>query len=136
MSIIVVGVDNSLTAEDAARQAADLAAGLGMRLHVVSAAVVRELLVDTAEPAVIDGMAAAKAHLATLQDQLRDDIEITFAVVPGDPAKVLCSEAERLDAEIIVVGSKRAQGLGRLLGSVASDVLKQTPCALYVAKTT
>jgi len=135
MGIIVVGVNNSLTAEDAARQAADLAAGLGMRLHVVTAAVRRELTLDTG-PIVADEVPAAKEHLVRLREQLRDDVEITLMVVPGNPAKALCSEAERLDADIIVVGSKRTQGIGRVLGSIATDVLKQTPCALYVAKTT
>lgn len=137
MGTIVVGVDDSPSAEDAAHQAADLAAGLGMRLHLVSAAIRRDgVLFGRHEPTVADGRPAAKQHLVALHKALRNDIEITSAVVLGNAAAALCSEAKRLDADIIVVGSKRTQGVGRILGSVASDVLKQTPCALYVAKTT
>jgi nucleotide-binding universal stress UspA family protein len=63
-------------------------------------------------------------------------VEFSTAVVDGDPADALCAEAERLQADMIVVGSVRTQGIGRVLGSVANDVLRQAPCAVLVAKTT
>jgi nucleotide-binding universal stress UspA family protein len=48
---------------------------------------------------------------------------------------MLCEEAERLDARTIVVGNRRVQGISRVLGSVASDVTRQAPCAVLIANT-
>jgi nucleotide-binding universal stress UspA family protein len=36
---------------------------------------------------------------------------------------------------LIVVGNVRMQGLGRVLGSVGSDVLHQAPCSVLIVKT-
>lgn len=43
--------------------------------------------------------------------------------------------AEELDAEIIVIGNKRVQGIARILGSIARDVAAHAPCDVYVAHT-
>jgi nucleotide-binding universal stress UspA family protein len=37
---------------------------------------------------------------------------------------------------MIVVGNRRMQGLGRLLGSVANDVAHHAPCDVHIVKTT
>jgi|GEM_PF-442162 nucleotide-binding universal stress UspA family protein len=48
-----------------------------------------------------------------------------IVVSPGQPAAVILQEAERLCADLIVVGSHSAEALdGRLLGSVAAKVLQ------------
>jgi len=36
---------------------------------------------------------------------------------------------------MIVVGSRRMQGIGRVLGSVADSVAHNAPCNVYIAKT-
>ena len=61
--------------------------------------------------------------------------QITFTVGLGDPARFLCEEAGRLRARAIVVGNRRVQGVARVLGSVAADVVKQAPCDVLVANT-
>jgi len=44
-------------------------------------------------------------------------------------------EAESLGADLIVVGNKRVQGLGRILGSIAEDVAHHSTCDVYIAHT-
>ena len=48
----------------------------------------------------------------------------------------MCKEAAELDALMIVVGNRRVQGVSRVLGSIANDVLKQAPCDVLIANTT
>ena len=49
---------------------------------------------------------------------------------------MILAEAEKVSADLIVVGSKRMTGIARVLGSVANDVAHHAPCSVYVAKTT
>ena len=57
-------------------------------------------------------------------------------VIPGDVAKGIVSVATDVGADLIVVGNKRMQGPGRVLGSVPNDVAHTAPCAVLIAKTT
>jgi nucleotide-binding universal stress UspA family protein len=56
-------------------------------------------------------------------------------VMFGDPAEEIIAAATRLDADMIVMGSR---GMGRLgsaiLGSVASAVLRSAPCPVLVSR--
>ena len=38
-------------------------------------------------------------------------------------------------ADVIVVGNRRMQGVGRLLGSVANEVAHNAPCDVFIVKT-
>ncbi len=87
------------------------------------------------EQYVFGNIDLAQHYQTALKVRLGDTVEITSSVIDGNPGSALCAEAKRLDAEIIVVGSRRTQGMGRVLGSIASDVIKQAPCAVYVAQT-
>jgi universal stress protein A len=53
----------------------------------------------------------------------------------GDPADEIIAAAARMDADMIVMGSR---GMGRLgsaiLGSVASAVLRSAPCPVLVVR--
>ncbi|MDR7084147.1 nucleotide-binding universal stress UspA family protein [Arthrobacter ginsengisoli] len=137
--IIVVGVDGSETALEAARTAARLAAGMGASLRVVTAydgdtgGVVaigsdRWMFSDAAQAEIMT------ADIARLLGTTTS--EISCAAVPGKPQDVLIGEAERLNAKLIVVGNRRMQGLGRVLGSVANTVAHNAPCDVYIVKTT
>jgi len=138
MKIIVVGVTNVSTAEDAAHQAADLARAMQARLHLVSAVSDRKMTTvgGAGEAWTFSTTDLAESHVADLRGRLGEVSVLTSSVVFGDPAKALCSEAVRLEADVIVVGSRRTQGVSRVLGSVASDVLQKAPCGVFVAKTT
>ena len=136
MKDIIVGIDRSETARIAARRAAELAAALRTNLHVV-------MCVDrggTTDLTVggdrfhTDWLSEAELYLSDVARSLPHD-RVTHTVGIGDPARMLCEEASRLEARAIVVGNRRVQGAARVLGSVAGDVTRQAPCDVVVANT-
>ncbi|MDH3292846.1 MAG: universal stress protein [Acidimicrobiia bacterium] len=62
--------------------------------------------------------------------------DVSIVQAEGKPADVLVREAERLDADVIVVGNRRVQGPGRFLGAIATSVAHHAPCDVSIAKTT
>ena len=62
-------------------------------------------------------------------------IASTAAALDEKPASALLREADRLQADVIVVGNRRMQGVGRLLGSVANEVAHNANCDVYIVKT-
>ena len=131
-SIIVVGVADTPTAEEAVRQAAELARRLGASLHMVSATKQRGVTTvgSAQEKFMFGSVDLAQQHQAAVRVTLGNDLTVTKAVIDGSaPGKAICAEAERLNAEIIVVGSVGTRGVTSFLGSIASNVMKNTPCA-------
>lgn len=137
---IITGVDGSDTAAEAARKAAELAAALGGELHVLCAYGKYE--VDTfttgAEEFTIDTMADAERVAAREVNELRREfpgLTVTSAPAEGKAGDALIEAAQQLDADLIVVGNKRVQGISRVLGSVAREVATRASCDIYVAHT-
>jgi nucleotide-binding universal stress UspA family protein len=134
---IVVGVDGSDTAAKAAVAAAKLAGATGAQLHIVtaykeSASGVVEVGSDEFYYSSDDeALAVARAEAVRV-----GVAGVTVKAVHDKPGDALISEAKRLGASMIVVGNRRMQGIGRLLGSVASDVAHHAPCDVYIVKTT
>lgn len=141
MRDIIVGVDAgcSETARAAVATAAELAQLTGQTLHLVSGVPKSEAEAGSVsaggERWFVDNLETIKQRLQDLARELGHADADCHALV-GDAAKVLADEAERLEASIIVVGNRRTQGMSRVLGSVASDVLKVAPCHVLVANTT
>lgn len=140
MDTIIVGVDESTTARRAAEVAARLAGATGARLHVVSA-------VDKEHPHMVEGPGDDKWWFSSTQEAMQaaqalaaelaaPGTEVSVSVVEGKPHDVLIKEATRLDASMIVVGNRRMQGPGRVLGSIANSVAHSAPCDVYIVKTT
>ncbi|HEY8754624.1 MAG TPA: universal stress protein [Arthrobacter sp.] len=135
---IIVGVDGSETAMRAARTAADLAAGMGATLNVVTAYASdkTEVVEIAGEDWTVSNAAEATKVAQRVAALLgADGVATTYTAALGKPHEVLIAEAERLAARIIVVGNRRMKGLGRVLGSVANTVAHHAPCDVYVAKT-
>ncbi|MBM9461221.1 universal stress protein [Nocardioides sp. zg-536] len=135
--IIVVGVDGSETAEQASRRAAEIAAISSAELHVLAS--YSRFEVDAIEPGVplssVDDVQLVAEQTVTALRGAHPDVEIVAAPAEGKPADALVRHAERVGADLIVVGNKRAQGLARVLGSVARDVTAHAPCDVYVVHT-
>ena len=139
MGMIVVGVDGSETAKAAARVALQLASALHEPLHVVTAYERGRGLhsPDVAHPGTTSVLDTAEGVLAIAAADLRlRHDQVTTAAIAGKPADVVCAEATRLDATVIVVGNKRMQGASKVLGAVASRVASHAPCDVYIAHTT
>ena len=135
--IIVVGVDGSQTAKKAAESAWDLAAALGASLHVVSAfdSDRTEVFGSGSDQWIVSDADAAEQVARTVAESLGRDVPVTYAAARGRPADALIKEAMRTYARIIVVGNRRMQGIGRVLGSVANSVAHNAPCDVYIANT-
>lgn len=137
MSTIVVGHDGSDTSTVAVVEAAELAEAFESTLHVVSA-FKRDVTPLELEGAtwMIGGIDEAEQVVQSAASRFRGRIEVTTSVIEGDPADALVEEAKRLDARMIVVGNLRTQGLSRVLGSVASAVVRLAPCSVHVVHST
>lgn len=134
---IVVGFHDVETAREATKEAANLAFQLGAKLHVVSA-------VEDGRPESVT--VGSDRYQFSAGDQIEGvvrrfvrslglDLDPTVAVVEGSPGEVLVAEAERIGADLIVVGNVRMQGPRRLLGSVGNHVTHNAPCSVLVVKT-
>jgi nucleotide-binding universal stress UspA family protein len=62
-------------------------------------------------------------------------IEHEFVVTTGDTASKIVEIAQRLQADLIIMGTHGRRGLPRvLLGSVAERVLREAPCPVLVTR--
>ena len=138
MKMIVVGVDGSPTAQRAAEIAASLAASTSSPLHVVSAYLSKSSRAIDGGPefGLITSADQAESLVVSIANQFQSSLpSVTSAAIEGKPADVVCAEAQRVEADLIVVGNKRVQGVARVLGAVANKVLQHSPCDVYVANT-
>jgi len=137
-NVILVGVDGSESSRRAARRAAELAVSMGAELHVLTAvdkATVEEIPYRPGATGVTSGE-AAEAIAAQAATEVRSVVPtVASRPLQGKPATALVDEAIRLDACLIVVGNRRVQGVGRILGSVATSVAAHAPCDVYIVKT-
>lgn len=149
---ILVGVDGSATALQAAEKAASLATELDAELTVMSAfsvnvtgtlhSVARQNQTQAMTRA-LDELTARHAEeaervSAAAADQLRGqfpDLKITSKALEGSPGVALSREAEEQKADFIVVGNKRVHGPGKILGSIARTVANEARCDLYIVNT-
>ncbi len=138
MSLYVVGTDGSDTAAKAAERAAELARVTGASVHVVcaySGGGTTEVGVGS-DKFVISALTEAEQISEQLASTLRTSgLTVTVGVQEAKPAAALLDEAERLDADLIVVGNRRMQGVQRVLGAVANDVAHKAPCDVLIVKT-
>jgi nucleotide-binding universal stress UspA family protein len=136
---IVVGTDGSPTAGIAVDQAGELAHALGANVYVVSAyagAVRPEDHLDNRQMVADAPIAVANAAAERLRELGVEHVEVARSE-GGDPAEAILDLAERLGADLIVVGNKGVSGIRRfLLGSVAQKVVAHAPCGVLVSRTT
>jgi len=143
---IVVGTDGSQTAQEAVRQAADLARRLDARLEIVSAyePVSSARLREEAQqiPAdlqwVVNPREDVDATLRAAAEIAKEaGVESETYARQGDPADAILDVAEERGADLIVVGNKGMAGAKRfLLGSVPNKVSHHAPCSVLIIRTT
>lgn len=138
MNKIVVGFADVETAHRVVREAASLAHRLGASLHVVTA--IGDDSTTTVDVGsdhwVLRSSDVAEEGIHRFMSSLPEEVDYTVAVFEGKPADVLVSEAERVGADLIMVGNVRMQGPSRLLGSVGSAVAHHAPCSVLIVKST
>jgi nucleotide-binding universal stress UspA family protein len=143
---IVVGTDGSDTANQAVRQAIELAKAIGAKVELVSAyaPVPQQRLRDERRDAPEDVQWAISPREdvdATLEAAatLAREAAVTVEVYArqGDPADAILDVAEERDADLIIVGNKGMTGAKRfLLGSVPNKISHHAPCSVLIIRTT
>ena len=143
---IVVGTDGSETANEAVRQATELAKAVGSSIDLVSAyePVSSARLREEAQqvPKDLEWMVNPREDVDATLNEAADQIKAAGVPVEtfarqGDPADAILDVAEETNADLIVVGNKGMTGAKRfLLGSVPNRVSHHAPCSVLIIRTT
>ncbi|MFP5487360.1 MAG: universal stress protein [Acidimicrobiia bacterium] len=130
----VVGVDASREADDALEWARHVV-GEGDRIVVVHAwelpLVTGYDMVVTIDPAEIEQL--SEQGLAELLDRVDDD-RLTPVTRQGHAGRALVTEADEVDADLIVVGHRGKGRMSMMLGSTANYVLHHTERPVVVVR--
>jgi nucleotide-binding universal stress UspA family protein len=143
---IVVGTDGSETANEAVRQATELAKAVGSSIDIVSAyePVSSARLREEAQqvPKDMEWMVNPRedvdATLKAAAEQIEEaGVEVHTHAREGDPADAILDVAEERKTDLIIVGNKGMTGAKRfLLGSVPNKVSHHAPCSVLIIRTT
>jgi nucleotide-binding universal stress UspA family protein len=120
---ILVGTDGSATAAIAVERAIEMAVASGATLTVFSAGKAAK-----ADKVVAD--AVARVKVAGIKKAVGKSVD-------APPAEALVEEAVNGDYDLLVLGNKGMQGIGRFVAnSVPNKVSRMSPCALLIVRTT
>src|SRR5262245_12069985 len=138
ISTVAVGTDGSETAEEAVRQAAEIARRYGAKLVLLSAFPGPQGFVAYAGIELEWASSSreyAKMLLERGETALRQEgIECETRSGEGDPGDVLVQLAEDCGADLLVIGNKGMKR--RILGSIPNTVTHKADCSVMVVKTT
>jgi nucleotide-binding universal stress UspA family protein len=137
ISTVAVGTDGSATADEAVKQAAEVARRFGAKLVLLSA--FQDSGSAPGDDIELQWATSSSARVRTILDQLRDEIaqdgiECEARAEEGHPAEVLVRLADECDADLLVVGNRGMKR--RVLGSVPNSVTHKAGCSVLVVKTT
>jgi nucleotide-binding universal stress UspA family protein len=136
MRRILVAVDGTEVAREAARVGLELAERVGARVTLVNVLPPSVAEGETADFAAFER--ACEEHAAGLLAEVRQSTgrsgpSTDLAVLHGEPAEAIYKAAEAEDVDLVIVGTRARGALARtLLGSVADTLLRQCPKPLMV----
>lgn len=141
---IVVGLDESDTAQRALRAALELARTLSCPLVVVSAyrrthdSQLRGVRRDA--PSDVAWRLQGDSHVQALLDEARESADaagVAFEAIAreGMPTNVIVEVAAEKGAGLVIVGNRGMRGSGRIRGSVPNDVSHSAPCSVLIVDT-
>ena len=130
---ILVGTDGSKTAAVAVAHATELARLMGSTLHIATVTKpVPRSAVENAQPDEFTEDARRALHEAA-EPARAAGVRVETHAVMGAPAHALVELAEKLHADVVVVGNR---GMNRrLLGSVPNTVTHHAPCSVMIVET-
>lgn len=136
---ILVAYDGSDSAKLAMKGALELGKRLGSS---ITALWVRDSLPHFVE--TIDEIQEEKEIADSYEQKLAEDvsgfvtkenINIDFVSLPGNPAKVVVDYAEKFHSDLIVVGHTSHRNLwGNLLGNTADKISDHAPCNVLIVR--
>jgi nucleotide-binding universal stress UspA family protein len=137
--VIVVGTDGSDRAGVAVREALMLAGLTGATVHAVHAIHTPPVVEDANSVQMM--MNEMRDHSDAIQQKLLEDakrqgVTVEFHSSMGEPANALVELAERVNADLVVVGNRGMSGMKRfVLGSVPNKVSHHCPCSVLIVDT-
>ncbi len=144
-STIVVGTDGSEPADSAVAMAIEVARRAGAVLHVVNVVKASASGVPVTQVGASIAVRGDAEMTREVQEAAHavlekatggaDGVEVQMHLAAGSPADALTDLAAKVDADLIVVGSKGMQGSRRLLGSIPNSVAHGATCNVLIAKT-
>ncbi len=139
---ILAAVDFSRHSVRVLRRALDLAKRHGSQINLVHAVESRVQYDDAYDPLMVlahdmdldhELVEAAKKRMQSLIAEV-DAGDIPNAVLLGSPKSMILSQAEALNADLIVLGTQGHRGLARLLGSTARAVTLSARCDVLTVR--
>jgi nucleotide-binding universal stress UspA family protein len=134
---ILVGYDGSAAGRKAFDTALELAAKHGAELYVVSVARPSEVGDDVESEAVIEhSLQYHRRLLAELKTTVATQgVKTHYEVAVGHPAEQIIYHADKLQADVIVVGDRgRSKFAKLLLGSISKNVVQYAGRAVLVVR--
>jgi len=137
---LLVPLDLGPHAAEVVAYAVALADRLDARLHVLHSIawplIGAEIPVTISSAALAEIMAQARSELEQLTSAHAGRIPAeAIEVQSGDPRTNIIATAERLGADLIVMGTHGRRGVARMwLGSVAEQVARVAPCPVLLVR--
>ena len=136
---LLVGADSSATALRAVEAAVELAQIFDAKLHIVTAykpesVKLPDLPAEFRYTANVHPADTLLAELKSIAKKAQVNVEVHAAT--GEPAEAICRVAERVGADLVIVGNKGMRGARRVLGSVPNSIAHHAPCAVLIVDTT
>lgn len=127
MKTILLGYDDTEPSMRALARAAEIANAFGAKVHVTSVAPVLAGVPRGAGP--YDATDPPSEHLKQLRHAqallAHQGIEATVAPAHGDPADMILEVADKVDADLIVLGTNERPLLERALGMSVSGAVSR-----------
>jgi nucleotide-binding universal stress UspA family protein len=144
---ILLATDGSNCSEAAAREIARRPWPEGSEFHVVSVVeapiavapetwILPEGYYDEIEKAAREqGAAAVDTAAHIVSEALGDHVRVVKEVINGAPKRAILEQAERVGADLIVLGSHGYRAFERfLLGSVSQSVSQHAKCSVEIVR--
>ncbi len=138
VTTVAVGTDGSATANEAVRQAAEIARRFDAKLVLLSA--FEDSGKENPDRDIeLQWEASSAARTSSMlermeADMLAEGLQCETRAEKGDPAEVLVRLAAESGADLLVIGNKGMKR--RVLGSVPNSVTHKAECSVLVVKTT
>ncbi len=133
---ILAAVDGSKASRRAAEVALELAECSGADLHFMT--VVKPGPMTNVESGAdrwqFSTADRGESKLREFIEDLQPEVEYTVSSLSGKAEKQIRAECNRLQPDMLVLGSDHIQGAKRLLGSVAAEFVHHPPCSVLLAK--
>lgn len=134
---ILVATDFGEASQEALKYAFEIAAAHEAKVHLVHVVEPSESMFDEPPPeTLLDADAWAEHELDRLAEPYRATGHVGECHAPiGDPTTEILRDAERLEADLIVVGANEHTRFNRLVGnSVAGHVFRRASCPVAILR--